>query len=31
VAWAPTDIPGRIDIAPESGRGRAEATGGNSP
>ena len=31
VAWAPTDIPGRIDIAPESGRGRAEATGGNTP
>jgi len=30
VAWAPTDITGRIDIAPETGRARREAPGGGA-
>lgn len=31
VAWAPTDISGRIDIAPETGRARREMPGGGAP
>ena len=31
VAWAPTDITGRIDIAPETGRARREMPPGGTP
>lgn len=31
VAWAPTDITGRIDIAPETGRARRELPQGGTP